>query len=183
MKIVESSTSRIYQHLVDEHTCAIISAFRGEYPLKENQKRHYDLKADVRELGYGYIEFISRWVEDGENFDEMSLMIPRIEFEEAFELGQKYEQASIIFKDETSCAEYCTNAFEDYSTGDLVREFNNVGPNMLNLKDAEDIFMKRKGGPVSKPKNDRPFTLKVIEKLQAKPSVFRESSEVCVLEV
>ena len=61
--------------------------------------------------------------------------------------------------------------------------FNNIGPNMLNLNDAKDIFMKRKGGPVSKPKNDRPFTLSVIEKLNAKPSAFRESSEMCVLEV
>ena len=181
--IAESSISRIYKHLTDKYTCAIISAFRGENPLKVNLDNHLKLKEEVRELGFGYIEFTSRWVEDGESFDEMSLLIPRIPFDYAFDLGVKYDQSSIIFKDENLCAEYCTNAFENYSQGDLVREFNNVGPNMLNLNDAKDIFMKRKGGPVSKPKNDRPFTLSVIEKLNAKPSVFRESSEMCVLEV
>ena len=181
--IVESSTSRIYKHLTDEYSCAIISAFRGENPLKVNLDRHLELKKDVRALGLGFIEFTSRWVEDGESFDEMSLLIPRIPFEDAFELGIKYDQASIIYKDDKACAEYCTNAFEDYSRGDLVREFNNVGPNMLNLRDAEDIFMKRKGGPVSKPKNDRPFTLSVIEKIEPKPSMFREGAEVCVLEL
>ena len=71
----------------------------------------------------------------------------------------------------------------NYSQGDLVREFNNVGPNMLNLNDAKDIFMKRKGGPVSKPKNDRPFTLSVLEKIEPKPSMFREGAEVCILEL
>lgn len=60
MKIVETSTSRIYKHLTDKYTCAIISAFRGENPLKVNLERHLQLKADVRELGFGYIEFTSR---------------------------------------------------------------------------------------------------------------------------
>ena len=69
--IVESSISRIYKHLTDKYTCAIISAFRGENPLKVNLERHLQLKSDVRELGFGYIEFTSRWVEDGESFDEM----------------------------------------------------------------------------------------------------------------
>lgn len=60
MKIVETSISRIYKHLTDKYTCAIISAFRGENPLKVNLERHLQLKADVRELGFGYIEFTSR---------------------------------------------------------------------------------------------------------------------------
>ena len=60
MNIVETSTSRIYKHLTDKYTCAIISAFRGENPLKVNLERHLQLKSDVRELGFGYIEFTSR---------------------------------------------------------------------------------------------------------------------------
>ena len=60
MNIVESSISRIYKHLTDKYTCAIISAFRGENPLKVNLDRHLELKKDVRALGLGFIEFTSR---------------------------------------------------------------------------------------------------------------------------
>ena len=50
--IAESSISRIYKHLTDKYTCAIISAFRGENPLKVNLDNHLKLKEEVRELGF-----------------------------------------------------------------------------------------------------------------------------------
>ena len=169
MNLEEASTSRIHSRLNDKNsTCAIISPYRGEYSEKENKQRMTKLKSDVRSLGYGFNQFVSRWVEDGEAFDEESLLIPDITKEQAFKLGQKYEQSSVIIKDEDGLREICTTPFESYSVGETVRTFN-TGNHMLNVQDAEDIFSKRKGGPASMPKkgsNKKPFSLSVRESVR-----------------
>lgn len=168
--MTEASSSRIYSRLTDGSTCAIISPYRGEYSEEENKKRMTNLKSDVRNgLKLGFNQFISRWVEDGEAFDEESLMIPNISFEDAINLGKKYEQSSVIFKDGDSCREICTTEFETYKPGDVVRTFYNVGDHVLNVEEAKDIFARRRGGPVSMPKkgsNKQPFTLKVKENFE-----------------
>ena len=179
----ESNTSRIYKHLSDDNSCAIISAYRGENSLKENKALHSALKKDIRNAGLGFIEFISRWVEDGESFDEESFLIPGMDKDLALELGKKYNQASIIYKSGKDCEEICTSSFETYKPGDIVRKFNNVGPGMLNLQSAEDIFSKRAGGPASKPKKGgKAFNLQVIEKLGPRPSYFKGAREQVILE-
>ena len=179
----ESNTSRIYNHLSDDSNCAIISAYRGEYPVKENKEHHKELKSDVRKMGLGFIEFTSRWVEDGESFDEESLLIPNIDFDKAIKLGKKYEQASVIYKDKDRCVEICTTPFETYTPGDVVRTYNNVGPNMLNLSAANEIFERRKDGPASMPKNGgKAFNLQVVEKLEARPSYFKGPEEKIIYE-
>ena len=175
----ESNTSRIYKHLSDDSNCAIISAYRGENSDKENKELHQKLRSDIRNLGLGYIEFTSRWVEEGESFDEESYLIPGIDERDAISLGRKFKQSSIIYKDKDKCVEICTAPFESYGVGDIVRTYNNVGPNMLNLNDAKDIFERRKGGPASMPKKGgKPFNLQVIEKLGARPSYFKGPKEV-----
>ena len=182
MSINEASTSRLYSKLSGEDSVfAIISPYRGEYDKQENQKRMTHLKADVRKLGLGFNQFISRWVEDGESFDEESLLISNIDFKTAIKLGVKYDQSSIIYKDKDSLREICTTAFETYNPGDVVRTFN-IGKDMMNIKDAEDIFSRRKGGPASMPKkgsNKKPFSLSVKENFELyqvydpKPSYFQ----------
>ena len=101
MKIIKSaSTSRVYERLRNNDIqVAIISPYRGEYNNKENKERMTHLKADVRKLGYGFNQLVSRWVENGESFDEESLLIPDITFNQAFQLGKKYDQLSILYKD------------------------------------------------------------------------------------
>ena len=169
MDINESSTSRLYSKLSGEDSVfAIISPYRGEYDTNENQKRMVHLKSDIRKLGLGFNQFISRWVEDGESFDEESLLISNIDYKTAIKLGEKYNQSSIIYKDSDSLREICTTAFETYKPGDIVRTFN-VGKDMMNIKDAEDIFSRRKGGPASMPKkgsNRKPFSLSVKENFE-----------------
>lgn len=180
----EATTSRIYRRLTDKNTCAIISAFRGDNTLEENMSLHRRLKADVRALKLGFNEFISRWVEDGIAYDERSLLIPHITKEQAIALGEKYNQSSIIWKDENECVEICTNSFETYSPGDIVRTYNNAGEHVLNIKEAEEIFAKRRGGPASKPvkgSNSKPFNLnqkvesfELYEVLSPRPSYFQK---------
>lgn len=101
----ESSYSRILQHIQNNDTFAVVSAFRGSNSDDENMKLHKQLKGDVRAKGYGFIEQKSGYSysepgtgEEG-TVDEMSLFIPKISEKEALTLGRKYDQETIIFKD------------------------------------------------------------------------------------
>lgn len=183
-RLTESSISRVYKHLSDDSQCAIISTYRQERSEEENKRLFKELKKSVKQGGFGYIEFVSRWVEDGESSDEESILIPGCPLKQALIWGKAYDQSSIIFKDSEGCREICTEPFETYKPFEVVRVFNNVGPGMLNLNDAKEIFERRKGGPASglKKGDGRAFTLKVQEKLEARPSVFREPSYVTIFE-
>lgn len=160
ISLEEASTSKLVQRFTDNSTFAIISP---ERPNEDNKARMRNLKADVRKLGLGFNEFVGRWVENGESFDESSLIIPNISFENAFALGQKYNQSSIIFKDSNSCKEYCTTPFETYSVGDVVRIYH-IDPNRpLNTETAQKIFTGKKSGPASllkKGSNKKAFNFK-----------------------
>ena len=157
-RIDEASTSRLYKNFTDDTiTFAIIS---GERP---DNDRTNELKKDVRSLNLGFNEFIGRWVEDGINYDEKSLLIPKITFNQAFKLGQKYNQSSIIFKDKNGVKEYCTTPFEEYDVGDVVRTYNIDKEQPLNTEVAKQIFSGKIGGPASQLKkggNKAPFNFK-----------------------
>ena len=175
--LFEGGTSRLYNNITNMENWAIISPFRSERTEKENMSLLAELKKFAKK--YGFVEFISRWVEDGEAFDERSLFISNIPKEDAINLGKKYNQSSVIVKDENGVNEICTNPFESYSEGDVVRKFDVTGKNVLNISDAENIFAKRVGGPVSKPvKGNRPFTLKPVDEMyeveQPRPSYFQD---------
>lgn len=178
---IEASNSRIYSKLSDNaDTCAIISPYRSEYSEKENKQRMTNLKSDVRKLGYGFNQLVSRWVEDGEAFDEQSLFIPDISYKEAYALSTKYNQSSFIFKDDESCREICTTAFETFKPGETVRTYFNSGDHVFNFDDAKAVFSKRVGGPASKlikGSNSQPFQFhqvnEVYEVIPPKPSYFQ----------
>ena len=175
--LFEGGTSRLYNNITNMENWAIISPFRSERTEKENMSLLAELKKFAKK--YGFVEFISRWVEDGEAFDERSLFISNIPKEDAIKLGKKYGQSSVIVRDEDGCYEVCTTPFETYSEGDIVRRFNIGGKKVLNIDDAENIFSKRVGGPVSKPvKGNRPFTLKTVDEMyeveQPRPSYFQD---------
>ncbi|MBO7696672.1 MAG: DUF3293 domain-containing protein [Methanobrevibacter sp.] len=180
-KLFEGSTSRLYNNITNMDSWAIISPFRSERSYKENMELLRELKNTAKK--YGFVEFVSRWVEDGEAFDERSLFISNIPKAEAVRLGKKYNQSSVIVKDENGCYEVCTTPFEAYSAGDVVRRFNIDGKKVLNVSDAENIFSKRVGGPVSKPvKGNRPFTLKTVDEMyeveQPRPSYFQKEEKL-----
>lgn len=193
----EISTNRILTHLKDGGTFAIISTFRPDRvendemaTLKMNMKLLRDLKQKCREKNYGFSEFISRWSEQdsetGEvnSSDERALMIFGIPENEALELGQDYNQSSIIFNDKNGCREICTNQFADWETGhvykpgDTVREFKTQGKDILNIDDAREIFQKKRGGPASMPVKgtQRPFHLSEAYMLEKpRPSYFQRT--------
>lgn len=170
VSLEEASNSRLVQNLTDDSSFAIISACR---PNEDNFKRTYELKKDVRKLGYGFNEFVAKWAEQNpstnevESSDENSLLIKNIPLKTAVNLGSKYSQASIIYKDKDRIEEICTTDFVDYNgkqrkRGDIVNTFH-VDPNKpLNSEVASQIFTGKKAGPASKlvkGKNKKAFQL------------------------
>lgn len=163
MSLEEASNSRLVQKFTDDSTFAIISGSRPD------NDRTPELKKDVRSLGLGFNEFTGRWVENGENFDENSLLISNIDYKTAFKLSQKYEQSSFIFKDKDEVKEICTTPFENYNVGDVVREYS-IDPNKpLNTQIASEIFSGKRDTAASQLKkggNKKPFNFGIKENFE-----------------
>jgi len=189
MKVMnEIGTNRLLKHFTDEKTMAVISTYRTERTESENRSLLKRFKAEVRDMKLGFSEFVSKWVEEDDegkmlSSDERSLAVYGMSKEDAMDFGKQYQQSSIIFKDETGCYELCTCAFTDYdgnkfSPGDVVRKFNIGGNTSFNLKDAEDIFSKRKGGPASMPvKSNRAFRLNEMYEVESEKATTFSSRE------
>lgn len=103
IELNESYLSKILQHIEDPMMVfGVISAFRDELPREKNEGRHLLLKDEVRKNGYGYIEMDSGWVAKKGSVrimeDKISLFIPKIEYKGLIDLGNKYDQHSVIHK-------------------------------------------------------------------------------------
>ena len=108
--LVESSLSRIIQHIINpDSTFGQISAFRGDFSREENEKRHEQLKKDVRNKGLGFIEMSGGFEEEDGSVQELSLFIPNISKNDAISLGEKYGQYSVLWKDPSQFVEIGTN--------------------------------------------------------------------------
>lgn len=108
----ESSLSRIWQYVEDKNKqFGVMSAFRGKLNAKDNEIRHKELKDVVRKMGYGFIELKGGYEEESGIVEEKSLFIPSISKKELMDLGQKYEQDSVIFKDMNEFSLIGTNKF------------------------------------------------------------------------
>lgn len=84
---------------------AILSADRSERTPEENKEKSEELKKDIKSMGYWYTELKGGYVEVGENGKripvdgEDSFIVPNMTKEEAMELGKKYDQDTVMFKD------------------------------------------------------------------------------------
>lgn len=189
----EGGTSRLYKHITEDDNLAIISSYvsNEEEPAdklaREGKSALQSLKSEVRKTyNLGFSHLISRWVDpDGTPYDEEALLIYGISYDDAMALGAKYNQKSIIVKDDKGCREVVSTAFVDdsgkqYKVGDTIRTFNLSGDTPLNIATATDIFSKKQSGPSSSPvKQNRPFTLKEVYEVEPpRPSYFQTSYSV-----
>jgi len=140
--LIESSLSRIWQFIeYDKRSFTVISAYRGENTRKENKDNHINLKKTVRDMGYGFIEMGGGYREEEGFVDEMSLFIPSISKKEAIELGSKYNQLAILFKNNKEFVEIDTK----YNKGNVNTNFikNSRKDNITLAKEAiRDFFSK-----------------------------------------
>jgi len=100
-----SSLSRVWQHISEmDRSFAVISAYLID--AENNEVNHKDLKRDIRKAGAGFIELISGYTykvgasAKDEIAHEKNYFIPKISKKNAINLGKKYKQKSILWKDE-----------------------------------------------------------------------------------
>jgi len=135
--INESSLSRIMQHIKSDKTFGVISPFRNDYTKKENEQRYKELIKDVREMGYGFIPLKGGYKEETGFVNEKSLFIPNITKKEIVDLGKKYDQYSVLFKDKNSFVEIGTN--KNSGIGKELTKFQIDGKG-ITVDDAGNMF-------------------------------------------
>jgi hypothetical protein len=118
----------------DSKDFGIVSSFRGGLSNEENMKRHADLKARVRKMGYGYIEMKGGYQEEGGVVEELSLLIPQIKKSEIVQLGRHYEQHSVMYKNNEDFFYIGTN--ESAGVGKVLMRFKK-GEGQQNLELAK----------------------------------------------
>lgn len=105
----ESSLSRIHQHSL-ESNMGMITAYRGQYSVQQNEKRNSDLMSDIRSAGFGYVPVTGYYIEnpgtpEEQKVIERSFLVissandgGRLKFflEKS---GKKFDQDSVLYKD------------------------------------------------------------------------------------
>jgi hypothetical protein len=98
--IYESSLSRIWQHIEKEGSSfGVISASRKMLSDEENKERFTELMKDVRKTGLGFVRLKGGYTEDQGFVEEDSLFVPNINKKKLMNLGKKYDQETVIYKD------------------------------------------------------------------------------------
>ena len=79
----------------------VISAYRTSLSKSENQDLHGDLVADLQMLGYRFHDFKAPWEDmaTGVTKKEKSVLVPGIDFDTLYDLGRKYDQDAVLYKD------------------------------------------------------------------------------------
>lgn len=81
----------------------VLSAYRSNLSKHENQERHGKLMAELQSWGFrgGLHEMKSQWADMATNVvhKEKSIFIPRISLKLLCQLGKKYEQDAVLYKD------------------------------------------------------------------------------------
>jgi hypothetical protein len=136
----ESSISRIFQHIENDKSFGVVSAFRGDYSTKENMERHGELKEIVRDGGYGFIEMRGGYNGDEGFVQELSLFVPQVSRKDIIKMGQEFDQHSVIYKDSGEFSLIGTN--EAAGVGKVLTNFIRGGKKNLDLaKDSiKDFF-------------------------------------------
>lgn len=177
MNIKESSTGRIYKHLTDDNSFAIVSGCKNGDGIEEHQKNMSHLKNEVyNKYKLGFIELTSKWIdEEGNVFDEFALLIPNATKELAITLGEEYSQYTVIYGEDGKVEEICVTPFDGYSNGDTVRTFNLNTSTPMNISLAKEIISKSRMGAVSVPKKGgKAFTLtELYEVIPPKASMYQ----------
>lgn len=103
--LFESSISRVWQHSF--RGFIMMSAFIGRAELKENMKRHENLKSRLKKLQLGFFEVNGVYkYDDGHTEDELSVFIPYRDIytwdefvDIAKQLRNDFDQESVIVKE------------------------------------------------------------------------------------
>jgi len=103
IKLLESSASRIWQHINENKDFAVISAYCKKYPESENYYRNIRMSFDIHIMGdmtrSKHIKLSLLFNHDyGRQEKDVSIFIPNISLHDAIRLSVIYEQETFLFK-------------------------------------------------------------------------------------
>ena len=144
----EIGPSRLWKY--QEHpemNFAILSADRSERTPEENKAKTDELKKDIKSMGYWYTELKGGYVEIGENGKrvpvdgEDSFIVPNMTKEEAMELGKKYDQDTVMFKDaKAHTLQYIITNERAGNVGDADSSFETqAGKDNFSVSSGDDL--------------------------------------------
>lgn len=144
----EIGPSRLWKY--QEHpemNFAILSADRSERTPEENKAKTEELKKDIKSKGYWYTELKGGYVEIGENGKrvpvdgEDSFIVPNMTKEEAMELGKKYDQDTVMFKDaKAHTLQYIITNERAGNVGDADSSFETqAGKDNFSVSSGDDL--------------------------------------------
>ncbi len=143
--ICEARLSRILKHIENPETAfAVISAERGKYTDNDNFERTKELEAKIKASEFGYIKLKGGYTEEdsGKMKEEKAFFViaPVSKkdklFKFVFNLGKKYDQDAIIYKDDVKFQSIGTN--KDTGIGKVLRKFKKDKRNSITL--SSDLF-------------------------------------------
>lgn len=159
-QLTETKPSRYAHHLGKDKSFANISASRSnalyepvegdteeidkykrkkkEEQDRENNRRTEQLKKDIKALGLSYVKTYGAWHEQDKTTKEKSFLIPDITREQALELGKKYGQYSIIFKDKEDDTAYMLITLDNENFGNVDGKFDMSGKEKFTHVSAKD---------------------------------------------
>ena len=137
--------SRLYEHITQGF--GIVTAFRGDLPLKENVERNRELKIFARGLGYGFMELASAWRDYSTNKEEkeMALFIPLITSKDIERLGAMFDQHSVIWASQQEDDEpfiYLASTNKEDGIGKVLEVFDHTE---FGFRDAWAAYTKYRG--------------------------------------
>ena len=133
------SLNRSYYWLTNR-SCAILSAWRGNYSRKENDNRNRELHKSLRNLGYGVIRVKGCYAEIGRNVEkENSFLVFDLDDtpdfkERIYEQSEYYEQDCFLYKPIEGKRAYLIGSNDDFGK----HEEKDAGFLHINLTTAEN---------------------------------------------
>lgn len=155
------SLSRIWQHS-NESNIGMITAYRGEFDVKQNNARNKELASLIRQAGFGYVQVTGFYIENlGQNDErkvqEKSFLVMSSATDSSklrdflIKMGIKFNQDSIFYKDASK------------DKGVLIGTASGRWPGMKVEVVAGKFTPQKLGTYYTKMKGDRKFTFESVE--------------------
>ena len=161
--LYECPLSRVLMHVYKTKRFGVLSPFRKENSDEVNDEKYKELVSIIRSMGYGFIALRGGYVGDEGFFPEKSLFIPNIKKSDIIELGKKYNQHSVLFKDEENFTMIGTNKVA--GVGKVLDIFKTKGKN-INIDDVGDKFKDFFSQLVKGSHRNKKFLFKMEEKIE-----------------
>ena len=161
--VTETKLGKVWKYISDKNSSfGIVSAFSAENSREENERLSSELLQEIRQK-YGYIMLKGGFVEKGKEVIEESFFIPKITRDDLIQLGKKYNQYSVIYKDAEAFVEIGTNS--DSGVGKILNRFSvNEKDNLVFNKELiKNYFSSLMYGPHA----GRKFLFKLKERESA----------------